>query len=117
MNRLSKKSLNTSLRKKRIRSKIHGTALRPRLTVSITNMHISAQLINDDNSTTITTVTTVGKKTSGTMTDKAVIIGKEIAAAAKKVKVKSVVFDRNGKLYHGRVKALADAAREEGLEF
>jgi large subunit ribosomal protein L18 len=74
-------------------------------------------LIDDDKSATIASATTVGKKFSGTMTEKAVLIGKEIAANAKKAKVKKVVFDRNGRIYHGRVKALADAARAEGLEF
>lgn len=117
MNRLVKKSQNFMLRKQRIRSKVHGTAERPRLSVTITNMHVSAQLINDDTATTIATATTVGKKATGTMTEKAELIGKEIAKSAKKAKVTKVVFDRNGKIYHGRVKALADAARGEGLEF
>lgn len=117
MNRLVKKSKNFILRKKRIRSKVHGTAERPRLSVTITNLHVSAQLINDDASTTLATATTVGKKATGTMTEKAELIGKEIAKSAKKSKITSVVFDRNGKIYHGRVKALADAAREEGLKF
>jgi large subunit ribosomal protein L18 len=80
-------------------------------------LHVSAQLIDDDKSVTIASATTVGKKFSGTMTEKAVLIGKEIAVNAKKAKVKKVVFDRNGRIYHGRVKALADAARAGGLEF
>jgi large subunit ribosomal protein L18 len=117
MNRNVKKLQNLTLRKNRVRSTIHGTSDRPRLSVKISNLHVSAQLINDDKSVTIASATTVGKKLSGTMTEKAVIIGKEIAINAKKAKVKKVVFDRNGRIYHGRVKALADAARAEGLEF
>lgn len=117
MNRLEKKSQNLSLRKKRVRSKVHGTAERPRLTVSITNLHVSAQIINDDTSSTIVSATTVGQKLSGTMTEKSVVIGKLIAKNAKKAKIGKVVFDRNGRLYHGRIKALAEAARAEGLDF
>lgn len=117
MNRLAKKTQNLALRKNRVRSKVHGTAERPRLTVSISNTHISAQVINDDKSETIAAATTIGKKLTITMSEKAVVVGKDIAKAAKKAKVKKVVFDRNGRIYHGRIKALADAARAEGLEF
>jgi large subunit ribosomal protein L18 len=117
MTKLSHKLHNRVLRKKRIRSKISGTAVRPRLTVSISNLHVSAQLINDEEHKTIASVTTVGSKQAGTMTDKAAWVGAEIAKKAKTAKLRSVVFDRNGKLYHGRIKALADAARKEGLEF
>jgi len=80
-------------------------------------MHISAQIINDDESKTICAATTAGSKLTGTMTEKAVVIGKEIAKKAKTSKVTQVVFDRGSKKYHGRIKALADAARAEGLEF
>ena len=117
MNRLMKKTQNLALRKNRVRSEVHGTAERPRLTVSITSLHVSAQIINDDKSTTLVSATTVGKKVSGTLTEKATAIGTEIAKSAKKAKITKVVFDRNGRLYHGRIKALADAARAEGLEF
>lgn len=117
MKRLIKKAQNLKLRKNRVRSTVSGTSERPRLTVTITNLHISAQIINDETSTTIASATTVGKKSTGTMTEKAVLVGAEIAKAAKKAKVSKVVFDRNGRIYHGRVKALADAARKEGLEF
>ncbi len=117
MNRLTKKTKNLALRKNRVRSKVHGTAERPRLTVSITNLHVSAQIINDDKSITLASATTVGKKVTGTLTDKAKVIGAEIAKSAKKAKISKVVLDRNGRLYHGRIKALADAARAEGLEF
>jgi large subunit ribosomal protein L18 len=112
-----KKNLNLKLRKQRVRSTVSGTAERPRLTVSVTNLHISAQIINDEKGITLAAATTVGTKATGTMTEKAAVIGTEIAKAAKKAKVTKVVFDRNGRIYHGRVKALADAARAGGLEF
>ncbi len=117
MNRNLKKVQNQKLRKQRVRSTVHGTAERPRLTVKVTNMHVSAQLINDDKGMTIVSATSVGTKMTGTLTEKAALVGAEIGKAAKKSKVKKIVFDRNGRLYHGRVKALADAARAEGLEF
>lgn len=117
MTGLAKKLLNRSLRKARVRSKIHGNAERPRLTVTISNMHISAQLIDDEKGHTIAAATTVGTKVDGTMTEKAAQIGETIAKKAKKAKVTTVVFDRNGRQYAGRLKALADAARKEGLEF
>jgi large subunit ribosomal protein L18 len=117
MNRLAHIKQSSSMRAKRVRSKLHGTEQRPRLSVNISNSHISAQLINDDNSTTIVYVSSVGKKLNGSMSDKAAAIGKEMAKKAKQAKVDKIIFDRGPKLYHGRVKALADAAREEGLEF
>jgi large subunit ribosomal protein L18 len=86
--------------------------------VFISNLHITAQLIDDTSHKTIGYSTTVGNKSAtGTMSEKATIIGTEIAKQAKAAKIKTVVFDRSGKLYHGRVAALADAARKEGLEF
>lgn len=114
---LAQKLLNRSLRKARVRSKVHGTATRPRLSVTISNMHVSAQLIDDDKGTTLASATTVGTKAAGTMTEKCATIGAEIAKKAKKVKITAVVFDRNGRQYAGRLSALADAARKEGLEF
>ena len=117
MNHLAKKLLNKNLRKNRVRSKVNGTAERPRLSVTISNMHVSAQLIDDVNSVTLVAATTVGKKATGTTTEKAVTIGAEIAKKATKAKITTVVFDRNGRAYAGRLKALADAARKEGLEF
>ncbi len=109
--------MNTIFRAKRTRAKLHGTAERPRLSVHMSNMHITAQIINDDTSTTVAYATTVGSKLTGNKTDKATAIGKEIATKAKKANVKSVVFDRGSKLYAGRMAALAEAARKEGLEF
>jgi large subunit ribosomal protein L18 len=112
-----KKLLNKGLRKARVRAKVSGTAERPRLSVTISNLHVSAQLIDDVNGKTIAAATTVGQKATGTMSEKAALVGTDIAKKAKKVKVTTVVFDRNGRAYAGRLKALADAARKEGLEF
>ena len=109
--------MNKLFRAKRTRAKIHGTADRPRLTVHLSNQHITAQIIDDDNKVTLAYASTVGKKMTGSMTEKAAKIGEEIAKKAKTAKVKNVVFDRGAKLYAGRMSALADAARKEGLEF
>lgn len=109
--------MNKVFRAKRTRAKIHGTAKRPRLTVHISNAHITAQLVDDDSSKTIAYATTVGKKAEGSKTDRAAQIGQEIAVKAKKANIKTAVFDRGAKLYAGRMSALADAARKEGLEF
>ena len=117
MSNLAKKLLNKTLRKNRVRSKITGTAERPRLTVTISNKHISAQIIDDVKQHTLAASTTVGAKQTGTMTEQAAFVGADIAKKAKKAKVTAVVFDRNGRQYAGRLSALADAARKEGLEF
>lgn len=118
MNRLQQTTQNLARRKARIRKVTVGTTERPRLSVFVSNMHVSAQIIDDSKHLTIVAVTTVGNKAAkGTMTEKAELIGMEIAKRAKEKKVTSVVFDRNGRLYHGRIKALADKAREGGLEF
>ena len=109
--------MEAEYRANRTRSKIHGTAERPRLSVKISNLHITAQIIDDDKGVTLAYATTVGQKLSGTKTEKAAKIGEEIAKKAKKAKVTKVVFDRGAKLYAGRLSALADAARKEGLEF
>lgn len=109
--------MNSVFRAKRTRAKIHGTAERPRLSVHISNQHIAAQIIDDDKSATLVYATTIGSKLTGNKTEKAAAIGKEIAEKAKKAKIKTVVFDRGAKLYAGRLSALADAARKEGLEF
>ena len=117
MNNLAHKLLNRSLRKARVRAVVHGTAERPRLSVTISNMHVSAQAIDDVKGNTIASATTVGKKIDGTMTEKCAKIGTEFAKKAKKAKITTVVFDRNGRKYAGRLSAFADAARKEGLEF
>jgi large subunit ribosomal protein L18 len=109
---------NRAQRKGRIRSVVSGTPERPRLSVFVSNLHVTAQLIDDTSHKTLGYVTTVGQKTvKGSMSQKAAWVGEEIAKQAKAAKIKSVAFDRGGKLYHGRVAALADAARKAGLEF
>ena len=118
MTKTTHKLHNQILRHRRIRATVIGTAERPRLSVFVSNLHVTAQLVDDDNSRTLSFVTTVGKKDiPGTMTEKAAWVGNEIAKKAKVAKVKKIVFDRGSRLYHGRVKALAEAARNGGLEF
>ncbi|HET7059930.1 MAG TPA: 50S ribosomal protein L18 [Candidatus Saccharimonadales bacterium] len=118
MNSLAHKLHNRQQRKRRIRSVISGTAQRPRLSVYISNTNVSVQLIDDATGKTMAAVTSVGQKSvKGTMSQKAEWAGTEIANQAKTAKIKSVVFDRGGKLYHGRVAVLAEAARKAGLEF
>ena len=109
--------MNKVFRANRTRAKIHGTKERPRLTVHISNLNVTAQIINDDTMTTLAYATTVGKKMTGTMSEKAAQIGTEIAKLAKKANISKVVFDRGAFAYAGRMSALADAARKEGLEF
>ena len=109
-------------RKSRIRKKVEGTTERPRLTVFRSAKHIYAQVIDDTKGTTLVTVSTLTKTLRAdagdkAKTDAAKIIGSEVAKACKSKGIAKVVFDRNGFLYHGRVKALADAAREAGLDF
>jgi len=116
--RLAHKSHNRAQRAHRVRATVFGTSERPRLSVHISNLHVSAQIINDETHSTLAAVSTVGQKAAtGTMTEKAAWVGTEIAKKAKTAKVKQVVLDRSSKLYHGRVKALAEAARAAGLEF
>ena len=98
-----------------IRKKVSGTSERPRLAVFRSNKEIYAQIIDDVTGTTLASASSTEEK--GNKTEQAAATGKLIAATAKKAGVKSVVFDRGGFLYHGRVKALADSAREAGLKF
>jgi large subunit ribosomal protein L18 len=100
----------------RIRRKVSGTAERPRLSVHRSLNHIYAQVIDDVNGVTLASASTIKAKTGGNIAA-AREIGRAVAEAAQAKGVKKVVFDRGGYLYHGRVKALADAAREAGLEF
>jgi large subunit ribosomal protein L18 len=111
------KFLKKERRKNRIRATVSGTAARPRLAVSSSNLHISAQVIDDVAGVTLASAYDIEIKTKGTKTEKAAAVGKLVAEKAMKAKVSEVVFDRGGKLYHGRVKALAEAAREQGLKF
>ncbi len=105
-------------RRRRVRSALRArSGDRARLSVHRTGRHIYAQIIDDQNGRTVAAASTLGAKASGANVDAASQVGKDIAAAAQKAGVTTVVFDRGGFLYHGRVKALADAAREGGLEF
>ena len=105
-------------RRARVRATVSGTPARPRLSVKITLMHITAQVIDDTTGTTLAYVSTVGNKDAkGNLTEKATLIGTQIAKAAQAKKIKQVVFDRNGRVYMGRLHALATAARDAGLEF
>jgi large subunit ribosomal protein L18 len=105
--------------KHRIRKVIFGTATKPRLSVFRSNKEIYAQLVDDNSGTTLVSVSSRNKEIEsvGSKTDIAKLVGKAIAERAIGTGVESVAFDRNGFLYHGRVKALADAAREAGLKF
>ena len=104
-------------RKIRIRSKINGTAETPRLVVFRSLMHTYAQLVDDETGKILLTASDIKSKDKGTKVEKAKNIGVEIAKLAKEQKINSVFFDRNGYKYHGRVKAIADGAREGGLKF
>ncbi|GAA3719805.1 50S ribosomal protein L18 [Salinicoccus jeotgali] len=107
-------------RHERVRSRLSGTAERPRLNVYRSNKHIYAQLIDDNQQTTLASASTQDpdfKGEVGSNKDAAAEVGALIANRAKDKDIKSVVFDRGGYLYHGRVQALAEAARENGLQF
>ena len=106
-------------RHRRVRAKVRGTAERPRLVVFRSNRGIEAQLVDDDGGKTLASAShlALAKSFKGDKTEQAAAVGKALAAAAKKAGVEACVFDRGGYLYHGRVKALADGAREGGLEF
>jgi large subunit ribosomal protein L18 len=106
-------------RHKRVRGKVSGTVERPRLVVTRSNRGIAAQLVDDRQGRTLASASwlQVKKTFKGDKKSQAAEVGKLLAESAKKEKIESVVFDRGGYLYHGRVKALADAAREGGLKF
>ncbi len=101
--------------KYRIRKKVTGTTERPRLCIFRSNSEIYAQIIDDTTRKTLVSVSSL--KTTGTKTERAKAVGAAIAEKAKAAGINNVVFDRNGFVYHGRVKALADGARENGLQF
>ncbi|HZH73501.1 MAG TPA: 50S ribosomal protein L18 [Mariniphaga sp.] len=106
--------------KNRVRKIVTGSAERPRLSVFRSNKEIYAQLIDDNKAVTLVAASSTEKDVasqSGSKTEKAALVGKLIAQKAKDAGIENVVFDRNGYLYHGRVKQLADAAREGGLKF
>jgi large subunit ribosomal protein L18 len=119
--KLSRKQL-TKRRHQRIRNKINGTSEKPRLSVFRSNLHIYAQIIDDVAQTTLAAASTVepevkGKLSSGATCEAASLVGQLVAQRAKEKGIAQVVFDRGGNLYHGRIKALAESAREAGLDF
>jgi len=119
INKVSKNDMRKE-RHSRIRENLFGTSNRPRLNVFRSNANITAQIIDDEKGVTLVSASTLEKELNiknGGNVEAAKLIGAEIAKRAKKAKIEEVVFDRGGYLYHGRVKALAEAARENGLEF
>ena len=122
MNPLKEKNKRRVRRKFHIRHTVKGSADRPRLTVSKSNKHISAQIIDDEKGHTLVAVTTTAKDVVSQIKrcwnkQAAEFLGEMLAKKALDAGVKKVVFDRNGYIYHGRIKALADSARKAGLEF
>ncbi|HIT10958.1 MAG TPA: 50S ribosomal protein L18 [Candidatus Onthousia faecigallinarum] len=119
---ISKKSRNSmrEVRHSRIRKNMHGTSAVPRLSVFRSNTGIYAQIIDDDSATTLVSASSLDKDLglkNGSNVEAASKVGASLAEKAKEAGITKVIFDRGGYLYHGRVKALADAARENGLEF
>ncbi len=122
MNTLDRKKIRRQRRKMRVRKRVFGTSERPRLTVFRSNKQIYAQLIDDEQGKTLCAASSLDKELSGELKvggnkSAATIVGKALAARARMRGVKAAAFDRAGYRYHGRVKALADAAREAGLSF
>lgn len=116
---MDKNKLKTEVRKrrhKRVRSKVIGTAKKPRLCVFKSNKYIYAQLIDDERGKTLAASSSLKMK-SNSLLENAGKVGKEIALKAKDLKIKEVVFDKGGYIYTGKIKTLADAAREGGLKF
>ena len=115
------KEMARKRRKIRIRKKISGTAVRPRLVVFRSNSHVYAQLVDDVVGRTLVQASSLSMARTGEAVkanrESAAKVGQEIAKLAKEQNIESVVFDRNGYIYHGRIKALADGAREGGLQF
>lgn len=123
MDKILKKRLARLRRKRRVRKKVYGTSERPRLVVYRSLKHIYAQIVNDEERKTLLTVSDLSPEVrsqikEGTRkVDRSVLVGEAVARKALEKGITRVVFDRNGYKYHGRVKALADAARKGGLEF
>jgi large subunit ribosomal protein L18 len=123
MNRIASKRARYERRNKRVRGRINGSSERPRLTVFRSAEHIYAQIIDDTTATTLASASTTDKEVRAQITaemkksDKSKLVGAVLAQRAKAANISKVAFDRNGFLYHGRVKALAEAAREHGLDF
>jgi large subunit ribosomal protein L18 len=122
MDNLKAKAFKLARRQRRVRGKVHGTAARPRLRVTRSNTHIYAQIIDDVTGTTLASASTLDADVkaavgSGSNIAAAAAVGVAVGKRALERGVTEVVFDRGGRLYHGRVKALADGAREAGLTF
>lgn len=119
MDRIKQKQAKRLQRKRHVRKRISGTAERPRLTVFKSNKNLSVQVIDDIKGHTLVSASTLEKDLSGTKTnvEGGVKIGKIIGERMKAANITTIVFDRNGYMYHGVIKALADAAREEGIQF
>lgn len=115
--RIKEKRTKQTRRKNRSRSKIYGTHERPRLAIKRSLSHIYAQVIDDEKGLTIAAASDLKMKSKGSKMEIAHEVGKTVAKEAQAKKIKKVVFDRGGNKYHGRVKALAEGAREGGLEF
>ena len=114
---IQKKRATAARRAIRIRAKIHGTAERPRLSVFRSSKHMTAQVIDDTKGLTLAASSDLKMDAKKTGMELAAMVGKEVAEKAKKAGVSAVIFDKGSFRYHGRVKALADAAREAGLQF
>ncbi len=118
MDKNKQKTLRRTRRKTGIRKRVYGTAESPRLSIFRSSKHVYAQVIDDATGTTLAAASSVADKLEkGGNIEAAVAVGKSIAQKAKSAGVDTVAFDRNGFRFHGRVKALADAAREGGLKF
>lgn len=122
MDKAKRKQKSHLRRRRRVRRKISGTPQRPRLSVSRSLKHIYAQIIDDENGKTLAHASSLSPELKGDTTDGGKIqvaknVGQLIAQKAKEQQIEGVVFDRGGNLYHGRIKALAEAAREDGLKF
>lgn len=122
MEKMKSKQMSHLQRKKRVRRKINGTSQRPRLSVNRSLKHIYAQIIDDENGKTLAHASSLSPEVKGNTGEEGKIkvaqsVGQLIAQKAKEHQIEGVIFDRSGYLYHGRVKALAEAAREEGLKF
>ncbi|MBU6227815.1 MAG: 50S ribosomal protein L18 [Acidobacteria bacterium] len=122
MTTIAKKRRDGRLRRhRRVRKKVHGTAARPRLAVYRSNRHLSAQVIDDDSGRTLVSASSLEadfrKQQAGGNVAAATAIGSLVAERAKQAGITTVVFDRGGFLYHGRIAAIAEAARAAGLEF
>ncbi len=114
----NRKAISRNRIKRRIRKKINGTTERPRLSVFRSSQHIYAQLVDDLAGHTLVSASSLEDSSlKGSAREKSTVVGKKLAERAKEAGLKQVVFDRNGFRYHGRVKALADGAREGGLNF